>query len=83
MRRGELHIGGAVVFTTILRVVTTQNTRTHTKFRQHAQFTKKKCVTTNVLRVPKQNRSPQRFEPDQTVTRNHIWYAKKVVLYGK
>ena len=38
MRRGELHIGGLVVFTTILRVVTTQNTHGSGKFRGTFEF---------------------------------------------
>jgi len=33
MHRGELRIGGLVVFTTILRVVTHPNPRDETKFR--------------------------------------------------
>jgi hypothetical protein len=69
MRRGELHIGGSVVFTTILRVVTTQNTRIRTKFRKRAQFTKKMCYHKRVIGLG--------------VTGNQIWYATKVVLCGK
>jgi len=38
MHRGELHIGGLVVFTTILRVVTTQNTHGSGKFRMEVEI---------------------------------------------
>jgi len=38
MHRGELHIGGLVVFTTILRVVTTPNTHGSRKFRGTAEI---------------------------------------------
>ena len=74
MRRGELLIGGSVVFTTILRVVTTQNTGKMGKFRRLRKIGFRTGAP-SLLNGPETVLVRKSFERDQLTTGNHNWHG--------